>query len=408
MLFKDVIGQAGIKQQLVEMVQHNRLSHALLFLGKEGSGALPLAITFAQYISLLPTHNKTSPSEVSLFEEPAEVALPSTPGEADAWMQKQDAYSKASQLVHPDIHYSYPVVTKKSGTPPISTDYATEWREFFAQLPYGNIYDWLQFIDAENKQGNITAQECNDILRKLNLKSFESGYKILVMWMPEYLGKEGNKLLKLIEEPPADTLFILVAESESQILSTILSRCQLVKIPALSTSDIENALAAKKAGSPDQLRQIANASNGNYHEAIQLLQHADEDFHNLLRDWLNATLKNQPIPQVKLIEEIARLGREKQKQFLKHFTHLLEQAVRLEAGEGELANSLIRSMSPAESDFVSRLNKAMSLEQKEAVATELDKCTYYIERNANSKILFHALSIRIYHIVKNNIVVVGY
>src|SRR5829696_1595057 len=246
MQFKDVIGQKEVKQHLVEMVQHNRLSHALLFLGKEGSGALPMALAFAQYISLLPSTNASS-SETSLFGEPVELKLPSTPDEADTWMQKQASFSKAEQMVHPDIHYTYPVVTKKAGTPPLSTDYAAEWREFLQQYPYGNVFDWLQAIGAENKQGNITAQECNDINRKLNLKSFESGYKILVLWMPEYLGKEGNKLLKLIEEPPPDTLFILVAESESSVLSTILSRCQLVKIPALNTPDIEEALLAKKA-----------------------------------------------------------------------------------------------------------------------------------------------------------------
>jgi DNA polymerase-3 subunit delta' len=403
MLFKNVIGQAETKLQLVEMVQHNRLSHALLFLGKEGSGALSLAMAFAQYVSLLP--NKNEAQEASLFGEPVDIKLPSTPEEADAWMQKQPSLSKAEQLVHPDIHFSYPVVTKKPGTPPISTDYVTEWREFIQQLPYGNIYDWLQFIGAENKQGNITASECNDIIRKLNLKSFESGYKILVMWMPEYLGKEGNKLLKMIEEPPADTLFILVAESEGEILSTILSRCQLVKIPALEANDIEQNLLSKKACSAEQAKQIANASDGNYREALHLIQHADEDFHGLLREWLNATLKNQTIAQVKMIEEIARLGREKQKQFLKHFTHLIEQAVRMQVSDDLLKDKLLNAMSSGEQDFVARLNKAMSLEQKEAIVEELDKATYYIERNANAKILFHALTIKIFHIVKNNILI---
>src|SRR5829696_465223 len=363
------------------MVKHNRLSHALIFLGREGSGALALAMAFAQYISLLPNSNSASNSQgdASLFGEPVERKLPSTVEEADAWMQKQPSFSKGQALVHPDIHYSYPVVTKKPGNPPASTDYVSEWREFIQQLPYGNVYDWLQFIGAENKQGNITAQECNDIIRKLNLKSFESGYKILVMWMPEYLGKEGNKLLKLIEEPPVNTLFLLVAESESEILSTILSRCQLVKIPALEPAAIEQSLLAKKACTPDQARVIANASGGNYREALSLLQHADEDFHGLLRDWLNATLKNQTIAQVKLIEEIARLGREKQKQFLRQFTHLLGQAVRLEVSGGKLKEKLLEAMSSAEQDFANRLNKAMSLEQKEAVAAELDKASYYIE-----------------------------
>jgi DNA polymerase III subunit delta' len=402
MLFKDIIGQKEVKQQLVEMVQHNRLSHALLFLGKEGSGALSLAMAFAQYVSLLPSKNQIP--EASLFGEPVETKLPSTYDEADVWMQKQSSFSKAEHLVHPDIHFSYPVVTKKPGTPPISTDYATEWREFVQQLPYGNIYDWLQFIGAENKQGNITANECNEIIHKLNLKSFESGYKILLMWMPEYLGKEGNKLLKMIEEPPADTLFILVAENEGEILSTILSRCQLIKIPTLEANDIEQYLLSKKACNAEQAKQIANASEGNYREALNLIQHADEDFHGLLREWLNATLKNQTIAQVKMIEEIGRLGREKQKQFLKHFTHLIEQAVRMQVSGENLKEKLLNAMSPGEQDFVLRLNKAISLEQKEAIAEELDKATYYIERNANAKILFHALTIKIFHIVKNNIV----
>ena len=403
MLFKDVLGQNEVKQQLVEMVQHNRLSHALLFLGREGCGGLPLAMAFAQYVSLLP--NKGQSPETSLFGEPVEIKLPSTPDEADAWMQKQPSFSKAEQLVHPDIHFSYPVVTKKSGTPPISSDYASDWREFIKQFPYGNVYDWLQFIDAENKQGNITAQECNDIIRKLNLKSFESGYKILLMWMPEYLGKEGNKLLKMIEEPPAETLFILVAENEGEILSTILSRCQLVKIPSLEPGDIEQNLLSKNACTGEQAKQIANASDGNYREALNLIQHADEDFHGLLREWLNASLKNQTITQVKLIEEIGRMGREKQKQFLKHFTHQIEQAVRLQIADSTLKERLLNAMSTGEKDFVSRLNKAITLEQKEAIVQELDKASYYIERNANAKILFHALTIKIFHIVKNNIVI---
>lgn len=407
MLFKQVIGQQEVKQHLVEMVQHNRLSHALLFLGKEGSGALSMALAFAQYISLLPNASQKAPAEASLFgevEQP-EIKLPATPAEADEWMEKQNAFTKAAQMVHPDIHYSYPVVTKKPGTPPVSADYAAEWREFIRQYPYGNVFDWLQFIGAENKQGNITAQECNDINRKLSLKSFESGYKILVLWMPEYLGKEGNKLLKLIEEPPPDTLFILVAESESAILNTILSRCQLVKIPALQAEEVEASLISKAGISTDQAKQIANASDGNYREALHLLQHADEDFYNLLRDWLNATLKNHPALQVKVIEEIARLGRENQKQFLRYFTHLIEQALRLELTTGELKNRLSGAMSAGEQDFTARLNKAMGLEQKEAISQELNKASYYIERNANAKILFHALTIKIYHIIKNNVVV---
>ena len=411
MQFKNVIGQEQVKQQLVEMVQHNRLSHALLFLGKEGSGALPLAVAFAQYICLLPASSgggDANAKETSLFGEVAvevEIRLPATAEEADAYISKQASYSKAEAMVHPDIHYSYPVVTKRSGTPPISADYITEWREFIKNYPYGNIYDWLQYIGAENKQGNITAHECNDIIHQLSLKSFESGYKVLIMWMPEYLGKEGNKLLKLIEEPPADTVFILVAENEGQVLSTIVSRCQLVKIPALETEVVEKALINRNGCKPEQAHQVAAVSEGNYREALHLLQHADEDFHSLLREWLNATLKGQTIAQVKFIEEINRLGRETQKQFLRYFTHLLEQCIRWEALSEEAQKDFSTALSGTELDFIKRLARTISLEQREAIAEELDKGAYYVERNANGKILFHALTIKIFHIVKNNVLI---
>jgi DNA polymerase-3 subunit delta' len=213
------------------------------------------------------------------------------------------------------------------------------------------------------------------------------------MWMPEYLGKEGNKLLKLIEEPPADTLFILVAENESQILSTIVSRCQLIKIPAIEAGAIEKALIQRNNCKPDQAHQVAAVCEGNYREALQL------------REWLNATLKGQTIAQVKFIEEVNRLGRETQKQFLRYFTLLLEQSIRLDTLQGEAKQSFQTSLTDIEQDFINRLNKMMSLEQKEAIGEELNKATYYVERNANCKILFHALTIKIFHIVKNNVLV---
>ena len=331
------------------MVNQNRLSHALLFLGKEGNGALATALAFAQYILCEKTGNKsktrTSTQAASLFGDEPPVLTPDLPtGQAGSRLPTPDllldscgtcsSCQKAQQLIHPDIHFTYPVITKKPGTAPISTDYITDWREFIKQYVYGNVYDWLQFIGAENKQGNITAAECNDIIRKLSLKSYEGDYKILVLWMPEYLEKEGNKLLKLIEEPPPDTLFILVAENESLILPTILSRCQLVKIPMLEASDISRALVERAKVSPEQARQVASVSEGNYREALQVIQHADEDWQALLRDWLNAILKTGPVAQVKWVEETAKMGREKQKQFLRYFNHLLEMAIRQRVMEG--------------------------------------------------------------------------
>ncbi|MBO9633835.1 MAG: hypothetical protein J7578_12025 [Chitinophagaceae bacterium] len=392
MSFKKVIGQIDTKQHLVDMVHQNKLAHALLFLGKEGSGALPMAMAFAQYVVCEKVNRKGAADPgPSLFGEAAPAAEPALLTDACG---ECASCQKAEKMMHPDIHFSYPVIPRKSGDKPLSTDYITEWRDFFGQYPYGNVYDWLQFIGAENKQGNITAYECNDIIRKLNLKSFESGFKILVLWMPEYLGNEGNKLLKLIEEPPADTLFILVAENEAQILATILSRTQLVKIPSLTTPEITEALSSRANLAPDQARQIASIASGNYREALQLMNHAGEDWISLVREWLNAVLKNGPIAQVKWVDEVSKLGREKQKQFLRYFNHLLEQAIRLQAMGPDAIH-----LPDAEKDFASRLNKLSGYAQQEAIIKELDNAAYYIERNANAKMLFHALTIKLYHIL---------
>jgi DNA polymerase-3 subunit delta' len=308
----------------------------------------------------------------------------------------QPAFERAKQMIHPDLHFSYPVIPKKSGDKPVSSDYINEWREFVQLYPYGNVYDWLQFIGAENKQGNITAEECNDIIRKLSLKSFESEYKVLLLWMPEYLGKEGNKLLKLIEEPPPNTLFLLVAENEEQILATILSRCQLVKVPMPENSDVEQAMMTRANASSETARQIAAISEGNYREALQLLQHADEDWQSLLREWLNATLKGGPAAQVKFVDEISKLGREKQKQFLRYFNHLLEQSIRIKVLG---ADNIV--VADNEKDFALRLNKIASVSQQQSIIEELDRSAYYIERNANGKMLFQALTIKLYHIIQN-------
>ena len=397
MQFKEIIGQQEVKQRLVEMVQHNRLSHALLFLGKEGNGSLNLALALAQYLTCEKINSKVKSqnAKASLFDGEVTAEIEQIASDACGTCA---SCIKAGHLIHPDIHFSYPVVTKKSGTPPISTDYISEWREYIKSYPYGNVYDWLQFIGAENKQGNITAQECNDIIRQLNLKSFESEYKILVMWMPEYLGNEGNKLLKLIEEPPPNTLFILVAENETLILPTIVSRCQLIKIPPLDIKEIEEALVSRGHTNSETARQAASVSEGNYREALQLVQHAEEDWQSLLRELLNAILKTGPVAQTKWVEEISRLGREKQKQFLRYFNHLLEQAIR-----HKLMGDNIY-LPENEMDFADRLNRIATIEQQQAIIEEIDKATYYIERNANAKILFHALTIKLYHIIQDKIV----
>jgi len=379
MLFSQVIGQQEIKAKLRNLVEHNRLSHALLLNAPEGAGGLPLALAFAQF---LVCERVSTADAGNHFPVESCGVCPSC--------------KKAAQLIHPDIHYVYPVVSRKSGDKPVSADYISEWREFISLFPYGTIFDWLQEINAENKQGNISAHECNEINRKLSLKSFESGYKILIMWMPEYLGNEGNKLLKLIEEPPPDTLFILVTENEAHILPTILSRMQVIRLPRPTLPEIQDALVSRAGVQPEQARQLAAVSEQNYREALRQLQHGQDDWQSLLREWLNAILRTGPAAQVKWVEEIAKAGREKQKQFLQYFGHLLEQAIRLRMSDAALGD-----LPDSEKDFAMRLNKTADLSAQQAIVEEINKSIYYIERNAHAKMLFHALTIRLYHILAN-------
>ena len=378
MNFSSVIGQQQVKEKLLLSVQQNRVSHAQLFLGPEGSGALALALAFAQYINC---ENRTETDSCG--------TCPSC--------------IKSQKLIHPDIHFSFPVYKLKSGSenPAWSSDFIKQWREAVLANPYQHINDWLDFINAENKQGNITAKECNEIVHKMSLKSFEAGYKILILWMPEYLGAEGNKLLKLIEEPPPNTVFIFVAENDALILPTILSRLQLIKLPPLQDGAITRALESQFEDlSPDKALQLASISDGNFREALLHVQNSGEDdWESLLRDGLNAIVKSGPVAQVKWVEEAAKLGREKQKQFLKYFLRLLEEAVRIEVlgPQGFNADETLTSTF----EMAVKLNKICSLDQKEAIMNELDHASYYIERNANAKILFHALTIKLSHIIRN-------
>lgn len=405
MQFNQILNHTETKERLQQLVRHNRLSHSLLFLGKEGSGALPLAIAFAQYILCERVNPKAKPTNVmALFGEEEIETIPinyeDSCGVCPSCMQ-------AEQLIHPDLHFSYPAIKRDTRHDKvISTDYIAEWRKFIQEFPYGNVTDWINFLKENpdtkiespiNKQGNITSAECEAILHQLSLKAFQSDYKILIFWMPEYLQKEGNKLLKLIEEPPPDTIFLFVAENENEILPTILSRTQLVKIPLYANEEIEQALIEKETAS-ETAAQIAAMAEGNFREALHLLHNTEENWQSHVRDWLNVMLKKNINSQLNWIEEVNKIGREKQKQFLKYFLHLIQQTIRVRY----LNHENLQGISENEIDFSNRINKMCTIEALEAITQELDKAIYYIERNAHAKMLFHALTIRLYHIIKDN------
>ena len=236
MLLNQVAGQQMAKEGLLRMWQNDHLPHAMLFSGAEGTGGLPLALAFAQFIFCT---NKQG---------------------YDACGQCNDCH-KASRLEHADLHMSFPSIPPKPNTKAMSRYYIQQFREFIVQTPYGTTYDWLQFINAENKQGNITAEECREIIENLSLKSYEGGKKVQIIWRPEYFGKEGNILLKLIEEPPADTVLILVAEEPETILPTILSRTQIIRLAPVSAADIAQGLTDRSLADPKKAAQVAHISH---------------------------------------------------------------------------------------------------------------------------------------------------
>lgn len=402
MQFPTVIGQKAIQQQLMDLVRLNRLSHAILMVGAEGVGTLPLALDFGKFVV---SHKTAKPAPVlveDLFGGMSALPAGDESGlEKDTPAEFPGFDSKALDLVHPDLHFSFPVIKRDPGsnTPPISADWATEWRSFVKENPYGNLYDWLQHIKAENKQGNITARECYEIMHKLSLKPYESKYKVLVMWMPEMLGAEGNRLLKLIEEPPPDTLFIFAAEKEEKILSTIVSRCQVIRIPPLDANDIVDALVERHDMEMDKARQIALVSGGSYRDAQEILQHHEANWNIILRDWLNSTLMRgtgNPYAVInKVVSDLSGLGREKQKQLLIYFLQLIEQSLRL-----KLVGESLLHLPEQEAEFALRLNRIAGPSTLSALAGLLENATYYIERNANAKLLFHSLSIKMRFLIQ--------
>ncbi len=370
MLFKHVIGQTTAKSLLLRMADNDRIPHALLLLGMPGSGALALALAFAQYVLC---ENRIA---------------------GDACSNCRSCV-KTSKLIHPDLHFSYPTV----GTNVTSDHYLEYWRKAMAENPYLDVNQWLQMIGAENKQGNINKDECNRIIRKLSLKTFESRYKIMLIWLPEYLGKEGNRLLKLIEEPPDNTLLILVAENQELILNTILSRCQLVKVPALSDEKIEQGLVDFKNMPLEKARPIAQLAGGNFNEALSMADQPESDNSSLFLEWMRKCYLGNGVELVHWVEEFAKLGRENQKQFLQYGLHFMREYMTLKMAGAD--NGLNIRLLPKERATAQNLTKVIGFGQIGRITELFDDCAFAIERNANQKILFLDASIKLNKILRN-------
>ncbi|TYR37315.1 hypothetical protein FXV77_04710 [Sphingobacterium phlebotomi] len=369
MQFKDIIGHHTLKAHLVQTVKDNRVSHAQLFLGPEGSGSLALAIAYAQYINCEQKSENDSCGACS-------------------------SCRKYQKLIHPDLHFSYPFFA--SGEKDVATTYLEEWRTAFLDNPYMGLDYWRHQLEAGNKQANINIAEAHDIIKKLSFKAFEAEYKVLVMWLPEYLNTQGNALLKLIEEPPEKTLFLLVSENQDRILNTIISRTQLVKIPKFSHGDIKQYLIEEKAIPEQQANEIAFIADGNVQTAVDLIEEDTNPYFNLLIQWLRFIVTDSGLNIIRFCEEdFPRLGRENQKNFLLYTINVFRQILLTQAGLSQLV--LLQGQ---ELDFVQKFSDNFKGEQLEVAINLLEKTHYKVERNANPKILFLDLSLQLVLIFK--------
>jgi len=246
-----------------------------------------------------------------------------------------------------------------------------QWRTAISENPYLEVNQWLQSIGAENKQGNINKDECLEIIRKLSLKAFEGSHKILLLWLPEYLAKEGNRLLKLIEEPPENTVFLLVAENQEKILQTILSRCQLVKIPRLTDTEIEEGLKSKGFTEEKKLQEIVYLADGDFNQALQLIDQQQNDNATILLDWLRKCYGGKGVEMYRWVEGIAKIGRESQKHFLQYGLHFMREFLVL-----KMTGQPVARLQKSELETAQKMQRVMDFEQVEKITKIMDHCYF--------------------------------
>lgn len=370
MHFSDIIGQKHITNHLETSARNGRIPHAQLFIGRNGYGTLATAIAYAQFL-LTEFSNNPEASEV-----------------------------KAEKLQHPDLHFAFPVTTNdRIKKHPVSDLFLEEWRSFVKEHPYGSLFKWLQTIGVENKQGLIGVDEAQEIVKKLKLKSYEGGFKVMIIWMAEKMNlAAANKLLKLIEEPPEKTVFLLVTQNDEQIISTIQSRCQKLLFPALSEEDITKGLMMREAVSESMAAKVAHQAEGDYERAIHILHEDSNDlvFEQWFIAWIRTAFKakgNASVVQqlVAWAETIASKGRETQKQFLRYCLQFFRQALLLNYQNPDLVFLEIKSQNFDLQKFAPFVHANNILE----IQQELEDALYHIERNGNPKIVFTDLSMKL-------------
>lgn len=373
MFFKNIVGQEEAKKKFILEVKEGRIPHAQLICGQEGVGKLPLAIAYARYICC------------------------TNRGETDACGTCPSCI-KFNKLVHPDLHFVYPVVKKKSGKDVVSDDYISQWRNFVTANPYFSLNHWLDEMGAENAQALIYAKESDEIVRKLSLKSSEGGYKIMIIWLPEKMHPVcANKLLKLLEEPPAQTVFLLVSEAPDVILQTILSRTQRFNIRKLDEADISAALQQQYGLQQQDAENVARLSNGSFVKAMETI-HLSEDnklFFELFVNLMRLSYQRKLREMKQWSEQVAAMGRERQKSFLEYCQRMIRENFIYNFRQRDLLY-----MSNEEMNFSSRFAPFVNERNVMGIMHELSEAQAHVEQNVNPKMIFFDFSLKMIVLLK--------
>ena len=366
MNFDAIIGQDFLKTYFQKIISSDRIPHTQLFVGDEGTGTLPMALAFANML---------------LCED------------------NLNCQNKVSKLIHPDLLFVFPTASTGSTKNLNSDHFLSQWREFLAQKPYAGLYEWMQFLNVANKQGQIRVADAEQIIKKVAVKPYEAQHKVFIIWMVEKMNNEtANKLLKILEEPPEDTKFILIAEKTDNILPTIISRCQVHHFNLIAVETIKTELIKRFGLKPEHALKIAHQANGNWHKALQLAEseNSDNDFQKLFIEWVRVAFSAKKDKQAirKLImwsEKLATANRETQKQFLEFALETFRQALMINYQNPSLA---YYDFSHNQFDL-NKLAPYIHSNNIQNIYESVTDALYHLERNANAKLIFLNLSINL-------------
>ena len=375
MLFTEIVGQESLKNRLVQTVRESRVSHAWLFFGPEGSGTLPLALAFARFI------------------------LCTSRGDKDA-CGTCPSCNKINKYIHPDLHFIYPVNKTRSVDKDsvVSDDFITMWRDFLIKQPYGRLTQWYDIIDLENRQGIINSEESRRLLAKMNLKPFESDHKVVIIWHPEKMNDHaGNKLLKILEEPPPMTVFLMAGENPDQLLSTIRSRCMQVKVSRIADEDLHKTLLLRHGLTADKATDLVRLASGNYLRAMELLSEEEDLDYNFtrFRDLMRLCFTKNIPELIRISEELSVLTREKQKSFLEYGLRAIRESLALHFNAPGIVyiSEKERVFIPNFAPYVNGINVV-------PISDELNRAILDIERNGNGRIIFLDMALKFTGFIK--------